>query len=213
MYLSRIPLDITKRKTQIALVAPNKFHGAIEEAFAERQGRNLWRVDAFQGKTYLLLLSPSRPDLEYIAGQFGNRGECGETKDYTSLLARIQEGSVWRFRLVANPTYCVKKGEGMGKVRAHTVAGRQLEWLERQSGKKGFRLLPDSVGILESDWKVFLKQDGKQKVWMLAVAYEGRLQVENAELFKEALVGGIGREKAYGLGLLTVAGSGGLNGK
>ena len=39
MYLSRIPLDIRKRKTQIALVSPNKIHGAVEDACLEKQKR------------------------------------------------------------------------------------------------------------------------------------------------------------------------------
>ena len=40
---------------------------------------------------------------------------------------------------------------------------------------------------------------------MLSVTYEGVLTVVDAEIFKKALVNGIGREKAYGMGLLTVA--------
>ena len=39
---------------------------------------------------------------------------------------------------------------------------------------------------------------------MLAVTYEGMLTVTDAELFRQALTQGIGREKAYGMGLLTI---------
>ena len=39
MYISRVPLDVSRRKTQIALVSPNKIHGAVEEAFSEKQDR------------------------------------------------------------------------------------------------------------------------------------------------------------------------------
>ncbi len=38
------------------------------------------------------------------------------------------------------------------------------------------------------------------------MTYEGMLRVENADLLKQALVDGVGRGKAYGMGLLTVAG-------
>lgn len=209
MYLSRIPLDISKRKTQVALVSPNKFHGAIEEAFAERQCRNLWRIDNLKGRTYLLLLSESEPDLEYIAGQFGDIRDCGETKGYEALLNRIREGSVWHFRLVANPTYSKRKGEGRGKVTAHTVEEFQLQWLAGQSVKKGFRIVPDTVRVMESKWKIFNKRDMKHKIRILEAAFEGRLEVENEEVFKDTLITGIGREKAYGMGLLTIAGNGG----
>lgn len=57
MYLSRVPLDIQRRKTQIALVSPNKIHGAVENAFLEKQNRNLWRIDTLKNQTYLMILS------------------------------------------------------------------------------------------------------------------------------------------------------------
>lgn len=209
MYLSRVPLDLSKRKTQIALASPNQFHGAVEEAFSEKQQRNLWRIDTMQGKTYLLILSKERPNLTYIATQFGNVDSPGETKEYDRLLARIQEGSVWRFRLVANPVRSVSQSEGRGKVTAHTAEKFQLEWLHRKAEKGGFCILPDSVCITECKWKIFRKQKEKREVRLLSVSFEGKLRVADVELFKNTLLQGIGREKAYGMGLLTVAGTGG----
>ena len=41
---------------------------------------------------------------------------------------------------------------------------------------------------------------------MLSVVFEGVLTVTDADAFRNALVNGIGREKAYGMGLLTIAG-------
>ena len=35
-------------------------------------------------------------------------------------------------------------------------------------------------------------------------AFEGVLQVKDAELFRHALIQGIGRKKAYGFGMMTV---------
>lgn len=209
MYLSRVPLELSKRKTQIALASPNQFHGAVEEAFSEKQNRNLWRIDTVQGKTYLLILSKERPNLAYIAAQFGNVKSPGETKEYDGLLTRIEEGSVWRFRLVANPVRSVSQGEGRGKVTAHTAEKFQLEWLHRKAEKGGFRILPDSVCITECRWKIFRKQREKKEVRLLSVTFEGKLRVADVELFKNTLLQGIGREKAYGMGLLTVAGTGG----
>lgn len=209
MYLSRILLDISKRKTQMALVSPNKFHGAVEKAFSERQGRNLWRIDTLQGKTYLLILSSLKPDLSSIADQFGYQNICGESKSYEKLLERIEEGSTWHFRLVANPTHSIWKEGERGKVIAHISEKHQLEWLKHQSEKKGFCILPDAVSVLGSNWKIFYKQGNKQKVRILEVTFEGKLRVEDVDIFKNTLVNGIGREKAYGMGLLTIAGSGG----
>lgn len=208
MYFSRVLLDVSKRKTQAALVSPNKFHGAVEEAFCERQGRNLWRVDHLRGRSYLLLVSAERPNLSRIAAQFGFEDDCGESKDYDGLLGRIEKGSEWYFRLAANPVHSVwdgrKDGQKRGKVTAHTSERFQLKWLEEQAVKRGFSLLPGSVRVMESNWRIFIKNNSGQKVWILEAVFEGKLRVEDVDLFRDALVNGIGREKAYGMGLLTI---------
>ena len=208
MYLSRVPLDLAKRKTQIALASPNKFHGAVEESFSGSRERNLWRIDTLRGRTYLLLLSVSKPDLSGITEQFGNQDAAAETKEYTGLLERITEGSIWHFRLVANPVHSIKTEKGRGKVAAHITEKYQLEWLDSQAEKKGFRLIPNTACVRESNWKIFKKRNSNQKVQLLEVTFEGILQVQNVDVFQDALLHGIGRGKAYGMGLLTIAGTG-----
>ena len=204
MYLSRVSLDLSKRKTQIALASPNKFHGAVEGAFFDNSERKLWRIDTFKKKTYLLILSMSKPDLSNIIEQFGFHGKCEESKEYDRLLERIEEGSVWHFRLVANPVHSIRIENGRGKVVAHIAEKHQLDWLDNQAEKKGFCLLMDTVSIRESDWKIFKKRNSDKKVRILAVTFEGMLRVRNADIFRDALVNGIGRGKAYGMGLLTI---------
>jgi len=206
MYLSRILLDTSKRKTQIALASPNKIHGAVEEAFSIKQSRNLWRIDTLHGKTYLLLLSSAKPDLSGIAEQFGYQGDCGESKVYDTLLDRIRKGAIWQFRLVANPVHSVKGEKSRGKVIAHISKKYQTEWLNQQAAKKGFQVLPESMCIMKSEWKIFNKRNEKQKVHILEVTYEGKLMVQDVDVFRDTLEKGIGREKAYGMGLLTIAG-------
>ena len=45
MYLSRAELDPTRRETMVALISPQKFHGAVENAFPGARRRRLWRLD------------------------------------------------------------------------------------------------------------------------------------------------------------------------
>lgn len=209
MYLSRVPLDVSRRKTQVAMVSPNKIHGAVEEAFSEKQDRNLWRIDTLRDKTYLLILSSAKPDLSGIAAQFGFKDDCGESKEYDGLLKRIEKGSVWHFRLAANPVHSIKGGEKRGKVVAHISEKYQLEWLAAQAAKKGFRIMPDAVNVVESNWRIFAKRNSDQKVRLLEAVFEGLLCVEDVDVFRDTLVNGIGREKAYGMGMLTIVKSGG----
>lgn len=208
MYLSRVLLDLSKRKTQMAFVSPNKFHGAVEEAFPEKRERTLWRVDTLHGRNYLLILSASEPDLSGITEQFGYLGNGGEIRKYEGLLRRVKKDSVWQFRLAANPVHSIRTEQGRGKVVAHVTEKYQIEWLNKQAEKNGFRILPNAVCVRESNWRIFNKRDFTQKVRILEVVFEGLLQVEDADIFRDALLKGIGRGKAYGMGLLTIAGTG-----
>ena len=84
-----------------------------------------------------------------------------------------------------------------------------MEWLAAQAAKKGFRILPDAVNVVESNWRIFAKRNSDQKVRLLEAVFEGLLCVEDVDVFRDTLVNGIGREKAYGMGMLTIVKSGG----
>lgn len=209
MYLTQMHLDHHNRKTMAALSEPNKFHGAIESAFPGSRQRNLWRIDCRNGQYYLLLLSQDRPDLTQAANQFALPGETWQTKDYNSLLERIQRGSQWKFRLCANPTYSVPAGQGKrGRVCAHSTTENQLQWLLKQSEKHGFQLNPDEFTVTNAKWYRFKKGATGHLVTFLAVTYDGILEVKDPERFCEALCSGIGPGKAYGAGLMTLVRAG-----
>ena len=104
MYLSRAELDPTRRETMVALISPQKFHGAVENAFpGAPPPQACGRLDRLGEKLYLLLLSEERPDLTALCAQFGT-GAPPETRLYDPLLERVTAGSCWQFRLTANPT-------------------------------------------------------------------------------------------------------------
>ena len=205
MVLSRIELDLRQRAVLMALASPNRIHGAVEQSFPGPRGRNLWRVDTLGGKTWLLVLSQDKPDFSRLAAQFGAPG--WESRDYDPLLRRIESGSVWHFRLTANPTIS-KSGEKeeRGKVRGHITPAHQKQWLMNRAQKHGFALEEQAFVVVESRWLRFRKgTEGGRPVTLLSVTYEGSLTVTDSALFTQALTEGIGRGKAYGLGLLTVA--------
>ena len=203
MYLSRIEIDLTKRQTLRALDSPEIMHGIIEACFAGEMDRKLWRVDTLNGRTYLLLLSSEIPDLSTLAVQIGARERDWLTRDYQKLLDRIQPGSIWRFRLCANPVMSVPEpGKDRGKVKAITIAAHQREWLARQAERNGFAVAPGQFDVVRSEWRMFRNKGNN--VSILSATFEGVLTVTDAEVFKRALLEGIGRGKAYGMGLLTV---------
>jgi CRISPR system Cascade subunit CasE len=208
-------LDTRKRYTMKALNSPNLFHGAIEAAFPGERTRKLWRIDNLGGHCYILLLSDREPELEHAVEQFGviTSDKLWETKDYDGLLDRIEDHTIWRFRLTANPTKCSNPKHGeRGTVQAHITSSYQKKWFMEKGEKCGFSVKEEDFLVTESCWKRFYKgAQRKQPVTFLAVTYEGILKVTDAEKFRKTLTDGVGRGKAFGMGMLTVMKAGAVD--
>lgn len=154
---------------------------------------------------YLLLLSEDAPELSGVVEQFGT-GAAAETRSYDPLLQRVEPGSCWQFRLTANPTKCCKDPKApaeRGTVAAHCSTKYQKQWLLDRAAKHGFALREEEFTVTRVQWQHFAKH-GIRPVTLLAVTYEGILQVTDEEQFRALLCQGMGRGKAYGLGLMTV---------
>lgn len=204
MILTRLKLDTENRNTSRGLSNPNVFHGAIERGQIGERSRILWRHDTIGKNNYLLILSERPLDCKNLADQFCRVFQDVEFKDYEVLLDRVTEGSKWRFRLVANPTESkISKSESTrGKIKCHYKMEDQEEWLKKKAKKSGFRL--DAFAIKGSRKRSIRKKGQSQRVSFQEVVYEGILTVTDAAAFKKALVSGIGRGKAYGMGMMTI---------
>ncbi len=195
------------------MASPERIHGAVESAFSGERKRRLWRIDCLKGTWYLMIVSEDKPDLTQAVRQFGNEEGpvLWETKDYQPLLSRIREGDLWHFRLTANPTISrVVEREGektRGKVYAHLTSAQQENWLATRAAAHGFAVDEGQFRVVHEEWYNFRKKSMKKgRISILAVTYEGILCITNAECFRRTLTEGIGRGKAYGMGLLTIAG-------
>lgn len=206
MYLSRVELDTNRRSTMAALSSPQKLHGAVEGAFAGERKRRLWRMDRLGGKLYMLIVSEDVPtDLGHIVSQFGT-GRKAETKCYDALLERLKTGDRWHFRLTANPVHArpdPKHPGERGTVDAHCSEQYQKKWLMDRAEKHGFSLQEEDFIVTEIKWLRFKKRE-RDRVTLLSVTYEGTLSIEEPKAFEQLLCRGIGKGKAYGLGMMTV---------
>ena len=107
--------------------------------------------------------------------------------------------------MTANPTYQKAAGKDQrGRICAHTTADNQRKWFIKQGELHGFAVSENSFEIRESKWYHFNKTAGKNQVSMLSVTYEGILKVVDEEKVRKVMTDGIGREKAYGVGLMTL---------
>jgi CRISPR system Cascade subunit CasE len=212
MYLTRIALNAKRRETMQALSSPQLLHGAVEHSFHGSRQRNLWRIDWLGDTCYLLILSVGQGDFTHIVDQFGYSDPewQWETKNYDPFLTRLKVGQVWQFRLCANPTRnsSTDKDEksGRGKVFAHVTQDQQKQWLLKRAENCGFLLDENAFNVVHTQWLKFSKgQKDSNKVTLHMVTFEGILTVSDVERFRQSLLSGIGREKAYGCGLLTIA--------
>ena len=207
MFLSLISLSLDKPDTAWGLIHPNVFHEELGACFGGRgTGRLLWRIDKIYDRMCLFVLSNEKPKLSRFCKKFSDSEDSFTVKGYDSFLDKLQENDVCRFRLAANPTWSEKSlndSGKRGKVHAHTVPLAQKKWLIDHSAKNGFSLSEDSFAILESEWRRFMKKDGSN-LSLIYVKYEGILKITNIDLFRSVLTSGIGRGKAYGMGLMTV---------
>jgi CRISPR system Cascade subunit CasE len=199
-----------------ALASPQRLHAAVESSFpskAQKDKRNLWRIDRLGNAMYLLVLSNGKPDFSHIVDQFGWPGaeQKWETKSYIPLMERIEAGQRWQFRLRANPVRSIKlttddetkNFSQRGKVYAHVTVQQQEQWLFERAAKYGFNLLEGSYCVVHQEVRKFFR-NGKPVTLGIAT-FEGILEVADKPLFLNALTNGIGRAKAYGCGLLTIA--------
>lgn len=213
MYLTRVEIDLTSRQRAKALTQLGAYHHLVEASFpwaenADPRPRHLWRLDEIGGRLFMLVLSEDRPDLT-ILGQYGDPKLAG-TKDYEPFLNQLTQGARMRFRLTANPTRAVMhSGEARGRVYPHVTVAQQAQWLVDRTTKAGFEIVlqPDSENlafdVVSRDHPI-LRHRGNKAVRLSRVSFEGILKITDLERFKQTLTQGIGREKAYGMGLLTV---------
>ena len=200
MYMTRIML---KR-----VPPPNIIHGILSAAFPgqrnNRVNENLWRIDKLGDDRALMIVSEVSPDQQRIveeigADRFSSSHEKSKTLDYGPFLECIKNDQIWHFRLCANPVEHKKQhpDDKRGKIFALRYLPEQLEWLDRQGTKNGFMV--KGCDVIGDEWKIF------DKVRLRAITFDGLLSITDAQAFRTALVSGIGRGKAYGCGLLTIA--------
>lgn len=213
MYLSRVAIDQSNRQKIKDLSHLGAYHNWVEQSFPTelQQGerlRHLWRLDTLNGQQYLLVLSQNQPDLTQLE-RYGIPGSA-QVKNYAPLLNQLANGQQWRFRLTANPTHSVAEPGKRGQVYAHVTVAQQTQWLLDRATKHGFEVLASTdanpryaVNVTERDTAVLHHRHGRT-VKLSRVSFEGVLTITDVASFKALLTAGIGRERAYGMGLMTI---------
>ena len=206
MYLSRVALDVHRRSTAVALVNPQQIHGAVEQAFpGERAAALAARFprkhplpfDSQRG--YARPAQPHRPIRHRAAAR--SEGLCAPSQQNPPGKHVAVPPDRKPHEKLPGP-----RASGPGIVHAHCSVEYQKQWLldRAESTVSGWSrtasLLWTRTGCN------FTRARAGRPFPSAPSPMRARLAVTDAELFKKLLTEGIGRGKAYGLGLMTVIG-------
>ncbi|GII05484.1 type I-E CRISPR-associated protein Cas6/Cse3/CasE [Planobispora takensis] len=230
MFLSKLKIDVTSREFRRDYADVHQMHRTVMTAFPQVEGEQpprqehgvLWRLDQSEQGFLLYVQSHVEPDWSGLPKYY--LSEPYQVRDLQPLFAAITGGHRFAFRLVANPTRAVKRDEKQQNRRAeqgkrdqprrvvHRTPEAQINWIIRQGERNGFVIPAGRNGRPDVAPSPAFRMQGKthvreeaQKLTIDHVRYDGHLIVTDSNLFASAVRNGIGRGKAYGCGLLSLA--------
>ncbi len=224
-YLSRLECNPRSRQVRSDMADCHSLHQRVLSAFPQApDGVNArehfgvlhrLEVDGHTGCMSLLVQSRMAPDWSQLPPDYLDRRHARtnpECKQIDTPYAGLSTGQHLVFRLRANPTKRVSDSvdpRWNGKrVDLHTDEER-LDWLRRKGEQGSFTLLDVTASanvpdVRQRDTKQIGKRLGTDLTFQ-SVLFEGKLQVIDPDVFRQALTQGIGSGKAYGFGLLSIA--------
>lgn len=220
MFLTRMHLNLSRVATQRLLASRQRLHATVMQSFPPGadletdESRVLWRLDRQRESTSLFISSPARPDLTGLAEQCGwpASDATWDCRPLATLVDRLSAGQGWAFRVTVNPTRSTATEHGArGKRSAHVTAEQQQEWFLQRADGWGFAVqTADDVprlALTDRGRDDFGRStDGTRRTVPVSYAtLDGALTVTDPAALRRALGLGLGRAKAYGCGLMTLA--------
>lgn len=204
MYLSQLTLNTRHSQVHKELGNAHKFHQRIMQAFPDEESRDRPREDwhiLFRQEPdsdIVLVQSKIEPDWSKLPDSY--LCKPSEPKQFYLNPEMLPEGSIFQFRLRANPS---KRDSKTKKTVGFYRRPDQLAWLERQGDRCGFRLL--TADVIPSPNVFGIKKKGSAPIRIATALFQGVLEVTAPEPFVSTVQYGLGRGKSYGCGLLSLA--------
>ena len=214
MYLSRLILNPRTRRVQKEVAAPYQMHRSLMKAFPDNlkpgDERVLFRLKTHPrtGALTLLVQSLTLPDWSWLA-EPNARGYLLPVDEpnpaVKSFDLNLVSGQVLAFRLRANPTVKRRFNEKDHKRVGIYSEEKQIEWLKRKGEQGGFRVLSVRTSNQGTVNGYIRRDEERHKLKLLAVQFDGLLQVTDPNRLRETVRQGIGSGKSLGFGLPSLA--------
>ncbi|MFJ8364391.1 type I-E CRISPR-associated protein Cas6/Cse3/CasE [Streptomyces sp. NPDC093984] len=169
---------------------------------ARKQLGILFRAEETPQGPYLLLQSRTQPDVNLLPPDYGQ----ADTRPLNPLLDALRPGLPVRYRIDANavrkPGRKTQELYGLKPVVALTGPAAE-EWWRRQAEQSGLKV--DTVHATRLIAASGVKNQGKQRIHNARTRFEGNAIIRDPDPLRRRVEEGIGRGKAYGCGLLSLA--------
>jgi len=192
-YVRRDLRDVIAMHKRVMLLAPD---GLGEQA--RRQAGILYRIDESPRGPRILIQTQIQPQLHRLPAGYGQ----AQTRELDPLLKWLTTGALIRYRITANT--CKRKSHP-GTAEARTVALRGTaadDWWTERAERSGLQLksllphpLDDAVG----------GDDRRCGIRHAMTRFDGVAVVTEPSALRQAILCGVGRGKAHGCGLLSIA--------
>jgi CRISPR system Cascade subunit CasE len=218
MYLSRLILNPRSAEVRRDLASPYELHRTLKSSYPpdrEPEGnRMLFRVEQDQRyqRNHIAVLVQTLvapPDWSRLPA-----GYCLDIDLPKEIDPSFATGDLLAFRLDANAVVKhQRENERTGSNHSkHTRMGIRTEegqrnWLLTRAEARGFRVmyLNTNPFLMTPARGVIPNNQDKRSIPHFGVHYDGLLEVQNPEAFKETLRNGLGPARAFGFGMMVLS--------
>ncbi len=215
MYLSKIVLNTRNRGVMSDISNMYSMHQTLISMLPgydnSPNSKYLYRLEQDERRNTAIILMQS--EIEPCFDKHLETGylQIAQSKEYSPI---FNNGDQMRFLLYANAvrkrTYDPEKDTNWNKKSAEIVLvpmykeDEMADWMRDRAERNGFELC-GQPNMAKSYRRFSKKGESAHSSNLFGVQYEGILRVTNSEQFAEAVRSGIGKGKAFGFGLLSVA--------
>ncbi len=202
LFLSRLILNADHNRTKSEMDRPYELHRTICKAWEDpASARILMRMEEDKsGVVTVIVQSLTEPDWSRLSASHDYL--CGVEGPKRVELRSLMKGQYLRFRLRCRPTKRIGDHENSdrGKRRGLTTKHEILDWLHRKAETNGFKVVEAAFDRVY--W--YDSRNGIQNKTIGGVLFDGIFVVIDPDRLREAVRNGIGTQKAFGFGLLSV---------
>jgi len=208
IFLSRVVINSVVPQRRKMLYDCYELHRSIMSAFPDEKGdarRNfdvLFSIQIKENIAELIVQSSIKPDWEQSSLNPRFTDETFRCKEIGGIIEEaLKKQKFFLFQLTASPTKKIYSEGKNSKRILLTKEEEQIDWLTRKGQQNGFEISLPSIAL-----HPFEAKSGRKKgIFFRSIQFSGKLIVTEPTRFLNALVGGIGSEKAFGCGLLMLS--------